>query len=1608
MLTNFESLYSDMRSDLSSASECVLKQDYNAAIKFYSQAIESLDILYSDSKKNDELFYSHFLCLKGLATICFDAAIENSSDKIVQEYLLKSTCFFYLNLLKENLEKFHKYILEDNKILENFNASYRCYLSALTTHKSKFELDIAVPLREISDILYRIFRPEFSQKHPSTQNLFLKKRKREEQSEISGEHGRDNNQKKSFIDLALKFSERYSNARNQAQVLEDFFKESHVYLNQNKTKGNSVKFLLIRLADSEEQFNLNNHQKQNLSDFIAQLIGESHRDMNSIELTTVLHRLAKLFRNKNLLEPPSFLETIRLLSEALESKKSEWQILNIANSLWGFGALASRPSTSCLLTHVSPTLISSLVKSLAAHTGKSAQNIANSLWALGWLANDPPCLRFLDTVGPDSISKLVDSLANIQEDKMPQTIANTLWALSKLAAKPTKVDLLSQLTPKIILTLVNSLVEVTKSSQEISTSLWALGVLASHPDTFHLLDSLTPTLISRLVDLLVGKCHKNTQHLANSLWALGKLAATPTKGYWLSRLSLDSVARLVNSLAIAMPSDDEDAQGVSNSLWALAKLVGDPVTMDLLEKVTSANILTLVTSLANQTTKDAQETANSLWALGTLASDPASVHLLSDLTPALISSLLNSLAEQSKRSDAQNISNSLSVLSKLGNDSATVHLLGDLTPALISNLVASLADKPKKDTQSLANTLASLARLIDNPATFGLLGDVPASRISQLVASLANQPNNNPQEIANSLWALGKLAAHPATTILVNNINPADIKNLVISLANQENIDKQSISSSLSALAKLAGHPKTVGLLSEVPSECVAKLVDFLCGPEGNLQDIDNIFHSMNDFAENNSTYRLITGITAKQIYVLGNKLISEGRKVALPTLIYILRLLYQFSTQGHPAMAEKELLSETVGKLIQAYFAKLNFGRGRKTGFQKKREYALLRDWQNILALMKYFSISSESLAQEMFVAFKEKLQLRLSVHQLEEMAKIRLSLKEVLSQDQIGQLDALLRSKIKHCPEEQQRLMAEKGVFQDFFGLRASGVSEKAEQREEREEETTGEPMDLSPQETPFSWTKLSRTAPAFSVNPRDMYQVSYDPFNEKDIKAFLEKIEKENPKDVFQYDSEFNKKRTKVKVRIAEFPSLPGQYCVIAAEDIEPSNHTIGCYAGQLDTVIRDEESLYLFEFLDKAGNIVAIRDAKQLRDFTGELNHSVTPNLIVRQRCVKGVYNAHFYPIEKIKKGEQLFFNYGSHYDVNFQLYYFHPSDSWRKREEVYAEQAQKNRYAQASYRFDAWTSHVLQLANTEWVIPTSFERIVEKDAKGLARLFEEDKNYPVDLVAYSYSGPQGEEKMSETEHQQHLTALMWACFLGDEACIDTLVAHGADVNRCMLVEGFMPLTLLLIGQNRDVKSVEKIGLKLLDKMRFPFIQDKYELSLLHYMLKQNAVGLIKEFLRIAVEEKYDVFEPMFMNRKESLPAHADVDECIRQGQWDILTLLLQYVVDSQPKIRTQWMENINNGLLFKEETFLKLSLEHLKTLKDVLTPYAELLKATEVLPRLEEALIRASQEKQEIVSDSRSGFFPPSQKTPKPGICGMDLNKEGDGDTSWVDFGPARP
>lgn len=413
-------------------------------------------------------------------------------------------------------------------------------------------------------------------------------------------------------------------------------------------------------------------------------------------------------------------------------------------------------------------------------------------------------------------------------------------------------------------------------------------------------------------------------------------------------------------------------------------------------------------------------------------------------------------------------------------------------------------------------------------------------------------------------------------------------------------------------------------------------------------------------------------------------------------------------------------------------------------------------------------------------------------------------------------------------------------------------------------------------------------------------------------------------------FRYDYVTNKTKQKNRLIIAPCDLMDGRLGVYAGGNMQVTAKSIGRYAGKRSKRGGSVDSLYAFQISDNDGKLIEFIDADKNRDWTGFINHSPCSNLYIDQRKVNGKYEILFHLERPIKKGEQLLYNYGEFYfaDANIKPFYLHASDNWRSAEEVYRDN--QLFYAKEKYIFDKSVCTDLELPfskTTDFLIPEIFLPIFKGNEIKVKKML--DRSYPIEVLAYTCN----RDKIQPYAKQQHLTPLMFACYLGNKKIIRLLLSYGADASRRTLNSGKSSFDILMSGL-ADQETVQESGALLIRKMQQISILNQDGLSALHYAVLRSSNKLVKIIINKFENERHDWLRMIFTSNKKIQP-HAGFDYCLLHGQFDMLSTLLLAALDGYGSHQDGILSYINKRKCFDRAIMNKLSQESLLKFQKIL-------------------------------------------------------------------------
>ncbi len=475
-----------------------------------------------------------------------------------------------------------------------------------------------------------------------------------------------------------------------------------------------------------------------------------------------------------------------------------------------------------------------------------------------------------------------------------------------------------------------------------------------------------------------------------------------------------------------------------------------------------------------------------------------------------------------------------------------------------------------------------------------------------------------------------------------------------------------------------------------------------------------------------------------------------------------------------------------------------------------------------------------------------------------------------------------------------------------------------------------TSGSQTKLSPQQAVM--TISSQKIPTFSNNPPAIKPRVYNPHSATDRKQLVE-----NQANTFSYIKKKERDGIKkVSVRIGPVHLING-LGVYAKKEISKSISTapilIGEYRGERVAFNKqDPNSLYHFNLFDrKESRVIGGIDANHQRNWCAFVNHSHTPNLEVIQMWDGKETYIGFFPCKDIKKGEQLFIDYGYKYfhhlpeAIRFSPLYLHSSDNWKSETELFLNN--KPFYHPFVVRFDAQMVARLKLKTNTWIVPKFFVFILNNELSELSQELEQLDH--IDLYALAL-----QKNELATQTQEHLTALMFAAYLGRTDCVNLLLQAKTDAGRRMLRTGYNAFNILLLGLASH-KQVTAIGKNLLAEMQDLFYSDNDGLTLLNHLVKENNIIGLELLLNYALQEKIELTEYLFAAVMAGEKELNLFDYCIATKSFTILYTLVEKVFSLQNTFLAPLKNLMKKNSLFEADLLQNLSKEELTNLKEVL-------------------------------------------------------------------------
>lgn len=323
----------------------------------------------------------------------------------------------------------------------------------------------------------------------------------------------------------------------------------------------------------------------------------------------------------------------------------------------------------------------------------------------------------------------------------------------------------------------------------------------------------------------------------------------------------------------------------------------------------------------------------------------------------------------------------------------------------------------------------------------------------------------------------------------------------------------------------------------------------------------------------------------------------------------------------------------------------------------------------------------------------------------------------------------------------------------------------------------------------------------------------------------------------------------------------------------------------YVGDKKTTVEDDKDNAFF-FDTKSGMI----DSKLRGDFTRFLQGSQTSNVYFEETDGE--------VIEKIAREIPPRGQFLGHYGYNYTIpgvdvnYYLHVSDNWENNEERY--DRLKDYYCSKLYDFGDKAKTDLGLVGNQFLVPEIFYHIANNDIVALRKSLLTLKSQHINLEDLVLLGV-NDSSIRPYEEQQHLSVMMYACYLGNKECIDILIEAGLDMDRAELVAGNNSLSLLLQGNATDSVVNELTPLMLNETqanfMRSPFSVNNQELGILHYALKRNLKDVVTKI--VSLSSGADIMLTMY-DRDADQQHHYSIDDCILEQRWELFEVLIKNI------------------------------------------------------------------------------------------------------------------
>ena len=1115
-----------------------------------------------------------------------------------------------------------------------------------------------------------------------------------------------------------------------------------------------------------------------------------------------------------------------------------------------------------------------------------------------------------------------------------ETYAKNLWwifkNINRCAIHEKPYIYLNKISPDLFSNAINLVLKFNKVNQYYSDFVFEIGWSTRHKK-YGLMNAISEDQIYNLINAFLLQDYSNSRQYGRMLRGIDymiqyfKHEIHPGK---FAYLNVEIITALINGYIYA---DEMDEMSISGVIQCLRDIIIHEQAY-LLDGLKSEQIALLVDTFLLYN-RYASHTVDMVIIIGfsaekSLLSQINETHIIT-----LINVILSDFPHLSPISSRELLFRTIQCLKELAMNHETRHLLKGITPLQFAKIIERSLCEEKSNIKYIASFFMLMSWLPSSCFGRQLLTGLKEEHVAQFVEKFVLSTGINAK---HSLWAfraLSFLISYGEASFLVKKINPKYISTLLFFITQDESVKKSSL---FYYFLLFINNKKTCHLLDEVSESqfviafktCMGgkevkniQIPDFiawLC-KRVELEKINDVHKTMwKELIDNNPTINRYFAVNLK----IDHRLIVFGDNSSLS---HLNKIFIKFkATENLVDLMVCGLISYSPSKITEA----LNC----------------------IKEFLRYRII---------FSRFSLVVDLLLKIHTLDQ-GNEKLKALLLIAKNYANDYPKILRKPIL---EKINPLIA----IEDIANV--ENVQHQDNQALTKHARKSCELLPCSEDRILISEKNVDESYPLYDIK------------NSADI----EKLMAAQPKDhAFFYDKEFNKKRTPYHLSIQRVAILSldkENLGVFANEHIQSSDRTIGCYAGEIVTLEdENEHSHYIFQIVNKHGEITHSIDGEKRRDWTGFVNHSPTPNMIVQQKNDQ----IYFYVVTDIAPGDQLFINYGEDTyfkKLGYQPYYCHPKDGSESAATNYLKN--KDYYEAETYRFDEDTMRDLQLTTPSLLIPKIFISIYQNNPHALEA--ELSSAYPLDLLSFSCENNQ----IAPTKKQQHITPLMLACYLGHEDCIKLLLQQGADANRLMLVAGLSPLSLLLLGRG-DLETIERVGKMLLDKKYspYPFVADINQLTILHYAIIRNSAHLVREILDIAIQDKHNPFDIMF-NRDREYAKHADFSYCILHGQFDVLKIMLDAIAHHPSLSNRADMDDNYVDYICKEETLLQTSLEHLLTLKDLLRQekYDDLLGSSDCLSRLDRC-IEGKKENVSYDSAQTTRFF---YHTPRQEAASSSLN-----------------